>query len=185
MKRILILLLLLTNGLALLAQQDQFIEILRQESAELLKLEQEISYYRNLVLKKASIKDLYQENNLALIKQNLDDVLGLLEQEIQNRQIDSAKLKLGELDLVYGEIAELADRLLYYRAKLANLQNNPRKARIHLEKIRADYPQSEIMNLVVKMLGENYFYSGYDQRILDLYQEYSQWIDFDVAYKLA
>jgi tetratricopeptide (TPR) repeat protein len=167
------------------AQRDQFIEMLRQESADLLKLEQEISYYRDLVLKKESIKNLYRENNLALIKQNLTEDLARLEALLRGDDIDAARLLMGELKLVYNEIPELSDQMLYYQAKLAEKRNNPRKARVYLEKILAEQPQSEIMNLVVKLLGKNYFFLGDFQKLLDIYQQHPQWIDLDVAYQLA
>src|SRR6056297_1338657 len=185
MKRILLLLVLLVLMSTLSAQRDQFIEMLRQESADLLKLEQEISYYRDLVLKKESIKNLYRENNLALIKQNLTEDLARLEALLRGDDIDAARLLMGELKLVYNEIPELSDQMLYYQAKLAEKRNNPRKARVYLEKILAEQPQSEIMNLVVKLLGKNYFFLGDFQKLLDIYQQHPQWIDLDVAYQLA
>ena len=87
--------------------------------------------------------------------------------------IETVALKIGEQKIIYGDVVELQDQLLYYRAKLAFIKVDYKKALELLEEIVENYPRSTIMDPTILLLEEIYFVTGSDQELIDIFDQYS------------
>ena len=188
MKRVVIIFLLLAMCTILFCQQPELVEVVRVvrgESRELQKLEQEISYYKDLMRRRIEINELYKAQNMYSIKQILADDLKNVDKDFGRGYLEAASIKLAELELIYSEAPEVNDYLLFNNAKLAKLQGNDRKAQLYFEEIWEDYPNSELLDSVREQLSENYFYTGQDAKFLHLYENYSKNKSAELNYKIA
>ena len=185
MKKVVIIFILLTASFMLYSQQSEIIEAVREESESLQELEQEISYYHGLIERRKEISKLYRENNIKSIKKIFNKDLKAIDRDFYKSNFNDASIKIAGLKVIYDKIPFVKDQILYYKAKLANFQENYPKAKILLEEIVENYPNSEIIDSVIEELGDNYFYSGEDAKFVALFDNYSKEKSFDLIYKLG
>ncbi|RLC57316.1 MAG: hypothetical protein DRH89_03800 [Candidatus Cloacimonadota bacterium] len=184
MKKIFFALILLVLGSTLVAQEDitsifkpvekekPLIEQLKEEKRELAILEEEISYYFNLLQQRAAVRELYKRGKVSNLKKVFSKTAKIIERMFEEKLIKKVALKIGEQKIIYGDVVELQDQLLYYRAKLAYIKNDYEKAQGLLEEIVEDYPRSAIMNPTILLLEEIYFITGLDQELIDIFDQY-------------
>ena len=185
MKRIVIIFILFSFTISLIAQQSNLLELAKRESSELRLLEEEISYFRNLLIQKEEIQKLYKENNLYSIKKSFKKNTAKLDVLFENELAKAINHRITELDVIFSDIEELQDQLLYYHSKYARLIGNTGKSQELLELILEKYPRTSLYNDILLSLGDVYVYDGQDQRYIDLYQNFSGEISANKKYILA
>ena len=185
MKKIYFAFLLLLLGLSLFAQSDitsilkpaaekkPLLEQLKDEKRELAVLEEEISYYYNLLQQRAAVRELYNKGKISSLKKVFSKTAKIIDRMFENEMIETVSLKIGEQKIIYGDVVELQDQLLYYRAKLAFIKGDNKKARQLLEEIVVSYPRSSIMNPAILLLEEIYFLVGLDSELIDIFDRYT------------
>ena len=124
MKKVVIIFILLLAGFMLHSQQSELIEAVRQETESLQNLEQDISYYHGLIERRKEISKLYKENNIKSIKKIFKRDLKSIERDFYKSNFNSASIKIAGLYVIYDKIPFVKDQLLYYKAKLANFQED-------------------------------------------------------------
>ncbi|MDA3813517.1 MAG: tetratricopeptide repeat protein, partial [Candidatus Cloacimonetes bacterium] len=177
--------LLLILGSSLFAQSDitsilkpaveekPFLEQLKEEKRELAVLEEEISYFYNLLQQRAAVRELYNKGKISSLKNVFSKTAKIIDRMFENQLIESASLKIGEQKIIYGDVVELQDQLLYYRAKLSFLNDDFKKAQDLLEEIVESYPRSLIMDPTILLLEEIYFVVGCDTELIDIFDTYT------------
>ena len=185
MKKIYFAFLLLLLGLSLFAQGDitsilkpaaeekPLLEQLKEEKRELAVLEEEISYYYNLLQQRAAVRELYNKGKISSLKNVFSKTAKIIDRMFENEMIKTVSLKIGEQKIIYGDVVELQDQLLYYRAKLAFIKGDNKKAQQLLEEIVVSYPRSLIMNPAILLLEEIYFVVGLDNELIDIFDRYT------------
>lgn len=185
MNKLIFALLLLALGFALVAQSDinsilkpaekkkPLLQQLKYEKKELAILEEEISYYFNLLQQRAAVRELYKKGKITNLKSVFSKTAKIIDRMFEEELIGTVALKIGEQKIIYGDVVELQDQLLYYRAKLAFIKNDYKKAQGFLEKVVENFPRSSIMNQTILLLEEIYFIAGFDQELIDIFDRYS------------
>ena len=185
MKYIYIVFILLVLGSLLVAQGDttsilkptekeeSLIEQLKSEKRELSILEEEISYYYNLLQQRSAVRELYKRGKISNLKNVFSKTAKIIDRMFEDKLIKKVSLKIGEQKVIYGDIVELQDQLLYYRAKLAFIKGDNKKAQELLEEIVVNYPRSSIMNFTILILEEIYFIVGFDQKLINIFDQYT------------
>ena len=197
MKKIYFVLLLLFLGLSLITQDDinsslnlsakdkPLLELLKEEKKELAILEEELSYYHNLLQQRVAIRELYKQRKLTSIENVFSKTAKIIDRIFDEDLIKKASLKIGELKLIYKDIDELRDQVLYYQAKLAFAKGNNKKAQNLLEKIVEDYPHSSMLSPSILILEEIYFVEGLDQKFINIFDQYTAEKSLQQNYWLA
>ena len=185
MKKIYFVLLLLFLGLSLIAQDEinsssnhsardkSLLEQLKEEKKELAILEEELSYYHNLLQQRVTVRELYKQKKLSSIENVFSKTTKIIDRMFDENLIKKASLKIGELELIYKDIDELKDRVLYYQGKLAFTKGNNKKAQDLLGIIIEDYPHSSMLNPSILILEEIFFVEGLDQKFIDIFDRYT------------
>jgi len=185
MKKKYFVLLLLFLGLSLTAQDEinsssnlsarnkSLLEQLKEEKKELAILEEELAYYHNLLQQRVTVRKLYKQKKLSSIENVFSKTTKIIDRMFDENLIKKASLKIGELELIYKDIDELKDQVLYYQGKLAFIKGNNKKAQDLLEKIVEDYPHSSILNPAILILEEIYFVEGLDQEFINIFDRYT------------
>ena len=185
MNKIIFAFILLVLGSVLIAQADitsilqpaekekPLIQQLKEEKRALAILEEEISYYFNLLQQRAAVRELYKKGKISNLKTVFSKTAKIIDRMFEEELIESVALKIGEQKIIYGDVVELQDQLLYYRAKLAFIKINYKKALGLLEEIVENYPRSSIMDPTILLLEEIYFVTGSDQELIDIFDQYS------------
>lgn len=175
---------LLVLGLNLFAQGDitsilepaeekkPIIQQLKEEKRELAILEEEITYYYNLLQQRGAVRELYKKGKISNLKNVFSKTAKIIDRMFEQEMIESVSLKIGEQKIIYGDVVELQDQLLYYRAKLAFAKDDHEKAQKLLEEIIADYSRSPIMDSAILLLEEIYYIAELDQKLIDIFDMY-------------
>ena len=162
----------ITSILQPAAEEKPLLEQLKEEKKELAILEEEISYYYNLLQQRSAVRELYKKGKITNLKNVFSKTAKIIDRMFVEEQIESVSLKIGEQKIIYGDVVELQDQLLYYRAKLAFEKGDDIKAQSLLEEIVTDYPRSQIMDPAILLLQEIYFVAGFDQQLIDIFDQY-------------
>jgi TolA-binding protein len=185
MNKIIFALLLLALGFSLIAQTDitsilkpaekekPLLQQLKDEKKELAILEEEISYYYNLLQQRSTVRELYKKGEITNLKKVFYKTAKIIDRMFEEKLIEAVTIKIGEQKIIYGDVVELHDQLLYYRAKLAFIKNDYKKSQGLLENLVENYPRSSIMNQTILLLEEIYFIVGCDQELIDIFDLYS------------
>ncbi len=150
------------------------IEQLKEERNLLGKLEENIQDLKYIAEQRSLIRQLHKQGNMEEIRKNMREVVLSLERLLDEYLYDSFSLKVLELYIVYKDLPEFKDYILYYRAKDAILKNNVRVALPLLEDLVNNYPQSEKLDPGLMLLEEAYFKLGMDEELIAVYDRYSQ-----------
>lgn len=184
MKKLFFAFLLLVLGVSLVAQSDitsilkpaaeekPLLEQLKSEKRELAILEEEISYFYNLLQQRAAVRELYEKGKISSLKDVFSKTAKIIDRMFENSMIETVALKIGEQKIIYGDVVELQDQLLYYRARLVFAKDDPKKAQGYLEEIVENYPRSAIMNPAILLLEEIYFKAGLDTELITIFDQY-------------
>lgn len=154
-------------------EKKPFLEQLKVEKKELAILEEEISYYYNLLQQRAAVRELYKKGKISNLKDVFSKTAKIIDRMFENERIETVSLKIGEQKIIYGDVVELQDQLLYYRAKLSFIKGDNNKAQSLLEEIVENYPRSSIMNPTILLLEEIYFITGLDQKLITIFDQYT------------
>ncbi len=185
MNKLIFAFILLVLGSALVAQADitsilqpaedekPLIEQLKEEKKALAILEEEISYYFNLLQQRAAVRELYEKGKISNLQKVFSKTAKIIDRMFEEGLFEAVALKIGEQKIIYGDVVELQDQLLYYRAKLAFIKVDYTKALELLEEIVENHPRSTIMNPAILLLEEIYFVTGSDQELIDIFDQYS------------
>jgi TolA-binding protein len=108
-----------------------------------------------------------------------------MDRMIAENRLKALSLKIGEQKIIYGDVVELQDQILYYRAKQAFIKGNYKKAQNLLEDLVTNYPQSKRLNPVQLILQEIYFKEGRDEQLITCFDNYIGEISLKQNYWLA
>lgn len=163
----------ITSILKPAAEEKPLLEVLKEEKRELAILEEEISYFYNLLQQRAAVRELYDKGKISSLKNVFSKTAKIIDRMFENQLIESVSLKIGEQKIIYGDVVELQDQLLHYRAKLSFLKGDLKKAQDLLEEIVESYPRSFIMDPAILLLEEIYFLVGCDTELIDIFDKYT------------
>ena len=162
----------ITSILKPAAEEKPLLEQLKAEKRELAILEEEISYFYNLLQQRAAVRELYEKGKISSLKDVFSKTAKIIDRMFENKMIETVALKIGEQKIIYGDVVELQDQLLYHRARLAFAKDNPKKAQGYLEEIVESYPRSSIMEPAILLLEEIYFMAGLDTELITIFDQY-------------
>jgi len=197
MKKVYFVLLLLALGLSLVAQDDitsilkpveeekPLIKQLKIEKRELAIIEEEISYYYNLLQQRATVRDLYKKGKISILKNVFSKTAKIIDRMFEDNLINKASYKISEQNIIFSNVVELQDQLLYYKAKLAFVKGDNKTAQRMLEEVVENYPRSSIINPTYLLLEEIYFEAGLDQELIDIFDRYTAEKSLQQNYWLA
>ena len=183
MKKVYFVLLLLVLGLSLIAQEDiisilkaiekekPLIEQLKIEKRELAIIEEEITYYYNLLQQRTTVRELYKKGKISSLKKVFSKTAKIIDHMFEDGLIQKVSFKISEQDIIYGDVVELQDQLLYYQAKLAFVKGDNKTAQGLLEKVVENYPRSSIIYPSYLLLEEIYFVAGLDQELINIFDQ--------------
>ncbi|MBC8415020.1 MAG: tetratricopeptide repeat protein [Candidatus Cloacimonetes bacterium] len=166
-------------------QEKPLLEQLKEERKELAVLEEEISYFYNLLQQRAGVRKLYEKGKISDLKKVFSKHVKVMDRMFEENRLEALSLKIGEQKIVYGDIVELQDQILYYRAKLAFIKKDYKKAQNLLEDLVANYPQSQRLNPGLLILQEIYFREGRDEQLITCFDNYAEDISIKQNYWLA
>lgn len=153
-------------------KEKPLLQQLKEEKKELAILEEEISYYFNLLQQRSAVRELYKKSKITNLSNVFSKTAKIIDRMFEEERIESVSLKIGEQKLIYGDVLELQDQLLYYRAKLAFEKGDDTKAQSLLEAIITNYPRSLVMDHAILLLQEIYFIAGFNQELIDIFDKY-------------
>ena len=183
MKKVYFVLLLLVLWLSLVAQEDiisilkpiekenSLIEQLKIEKRGLAILEEEISYYYNLLQHRATVRELYKKGKISILENVFSKTAIIINRMFKDGLIQKVSFKISEQNIIYGDVVELKDQLLYFQAKLAFVKGYKKTAQELLEEIVENYPRSSIINSTYLLLEEIYFVTGLDQELINIFDQ--------------
>jgi len=164
MKKILLfLLVLIALSLNVMAQSASSLEDTSEEDAylqEILNQKQEI-YKLTLVDDKKAIDKSFRKKEKLLSKYT------------KKNELDSYKITLSEMRVIYADVTSLKGDILYYRGESAFLAGKFKLAQKHFEALLAEYYNSPKNNLAVLKLAEIYFYTRQDEKLNEVYVSYN------------
>ncbi len=166
-------------------KQKPLLEQLKEERKELAILEEEITYFYNLLQQRAGVRKLYKKGKVRDLKKIFSKNAKVMDRMIAENRLKALSLKIGEQKIIYGDIVELQDQILYYRAKQAFIQGNYKRAQNLLEDLVTNYPQSKRLNPVQLILQEIYFKEGRDEQLITCFDNYIGEISLKQNYWLA
>ncbi len=154
------------------SKEVNLLEQIKEERKELAVLEEEISYFYNLLQQRNVVRKLYKKGKVSELEKVFLKNSKVLDRMFKERDIEAISLKIGEQKIIYNEVVELKDYLIFYRAKLALLKNDREKAQFLLEDLVNNYPQSTKLDLAVAFLKEVYFFSGKNEELIEISNKY-------------
>ena len=166
-------------------KEKPLLEQLKEERKELAVLEEEISYFYNLLQQRAGVRKLYEKGKISDLKKVFSKHVKVMDRMFEENRLEALSLKIGEQKIVYGDIVEFQDQILYYRAKLAFIKKDYKKAQNLLEDLVANYPQSQRLNPGLLILQEIYFREGRDEQLITCFDNYAEDISIKQNYWLA
>lgn len=166
-------------------KEKPLLEQLKKERKELAVLEEEISYFYNLLQQRAGVRKLYKKGKSSDLKKVFSKHGKVMDRMFEENRLEALSLKIGEQKIVYGDIVEFQDQILYYRAKLAFIKKEYKKAQNLLEDLVANYPQSKRLNSGLLILQEIYFREGRDEQLITCFDNYAGEIRIKQNYWLA
>ena len=166
-------------------KKKPLLEQLKEERKELAILEEEITYFYNLLQQRDGVRKLCKKGKVSDLKKIFSKNAKVMDRMIAENRLKALSLKIGEQKIIYGDVVELHDQILYYRAKLAFNKKNYNKAQNLLEDLVANYPQSERLNSGLLILQEIYFREGRDEQLITCFDNYAGEISIKQNYWLA
>ena len=166
-------------------KKKPLLEQLKEERKELAILEEEIAYFYNLLQQRDGVRKLYKKGKVNDLKKIFSKNAKVMDRMIAENRLKALSLKIGEQKIIYGDVVELQDQILYYRAKQAFIMGNYKKAQNLLEDLVTNYPQSKRLNPVQLILQEIYFKEGRDEQLITCFDNYIGEISLKQNYWLA
>ena len=166
-------------------KKKPLLEQLKEERKELAILEEEITYFYNLLQQRDGVRKLYKKGKVSDLKKIFSKNAKVMDRMIAENRLKALSLKIGEQKIIYGDVIELRDQILYYRAKLAFIKEDYKKAQNLLEDLVTNYPQSKRLNSVQLILQEIYFKEGRDEQLITCFDNYIGEISLKQNYWLA
>jgi TolA-binding protein len=166
-------------------KKKPLLEQLKEERKELAILEEEITYFYNLLQQRDGVRKLYKKGKVSDLKKIFSKNAKVMDRMIAENRLKALSLKIGEQKIIYGDVIELRDQILYYRAKLAFIKEDYKKAQNLLEDLVTNYPQSKRLNSVQLILQEIYFEEGRDEQLITCFDNYIGEISLKQNYWLA
>ena len=195
MKKIFFSLIVLCFILPLAAQQEllsilkseekPLIEQVKKERKELAILEEEIAYFYSLLQQRSAVRELYKKGKVAELIKVFSKNVKILDRLFEENRIRSIGLKISEQEIIYGDVKELQDQLLFYRGKLAFVKEEMKKAQRLLEDLVQNYPQSVKLNPGMLILEEIYFREGFDEKLIAIFDRHTVEKTIEQNYWLA
>ena len=161
------------------------IDIVREEGRQLAYMEEEIAYFFNILKQQQAIRELYEKEKINEILKLYTKHTKQFDRMFEEYELEALATKIGEHRLIYGKITELHDQIRFYQAKLFFYRNEYARARNHLEDMIDNYPQSTKLEEGLLMLQKVYFYEGYDQELITLFDNYTGNMSIEQNYWLA
>jgi hypothetical protein len=144
-------------------------ERLKEEKIRLQKLEEEIAYWQNLLELKSSLKNLYEMGNLESVRKNFNSRNSHLAELLKDKKLEESELLLSEQEMLFAEIGELAEEILFNKAQLATQKGQIERSKIYLEQINQPEDLSAA-NLYFDMLIKVYLQLDENEKILTICQ---------------
>ena len=166
-------------------KEKPLLEQLKEERKELAILEEEIAYFYNLLQQRDGVRKLYKKGKVSDLKKIFSKNAKVMDRMISENRLKALSLKIGEQKIIYNDVVELQDQILYYRAKLAFIKGDYKKAQNLLEDLVTNYPQSKRLNPVQLILQEIYFKEGRDEQLITCFDNYVGEISIKQNYWLA
>ncbi|RLC53665.1 MAG: hypothetical protein DRH79_03025 [Candidatus Cloacimonadota bacterium] len=163
----------------------QLIDLVREEGRQLAYMEEEVSYFFNLLKQQQAIRELYENDKLADILKHYAKYTKQFDRMFEQNDLETLSTKIGEHRVIYGKIPELHDQIRFYQAKLFFYRGQYARARNYLEDMIRNYPQSSKIEEAQFMLQKVYFYEGYDQELITLFDSYTGEMSITQNYWLA
>lgn len=193
MKKTLVVLFVLSSLLLFTQDSDygssqsnaSIIDLVREESRQLAYLEEEVAYFFNLLKQQQAVRELYEREKYADILKVYNKHTKEFDRMFEDYDLEMLAVKIGEHRLIYGKIPILHDQIRFYQAKLFFYRNEYSRARNHLEDIVNNYPQSSRLGEALLMLQRVYFYEGFDQELIALFDNYTGEMSLEQNYWLA
>lgn len=177
MKKIVIFCLLLLN-ISLVARSNyisvfeddktDYIQELKLEKEIYAEIKAELAYYRNILEKQSIVKKLFLQGENQKIKRLIRKDAKRLDRLSEMKQFTSYKMKINEQRIIFSDIPVLSDYLIYYNARKANINGDHGLAISLFEDLVNNYPQSDKLDLGIKLLEQEYFIEGMDQELVIL-----------------
>lgn len=147
-------------------------EKLTIEQYELQLIEEELSYLNNLLALKSAVNDLYKIGNIEKIQngfnQRKQDLNKLLEQD----KLRESETSINEMEIIYKDIPQLHDQMLYDQARLFFKKKDFIHARKLLEEIiQGDQLAPEWLS-AYQLLAEIYFLTQADEELIRLFESH-------------
>ena len=166
-------------------KEKPLLEQLKEERKELAILEEEITYFYNLLQQRDGVRKLYKKGKVNDLKKIFSKNAKVMDRMIAENRLKALSLKIGEQKIIYGDVVELQDQILFYRAKLAFIKEDYKKSQNLLEDLVTNYPQSKRLNSVQLILQEIYFRDGRDEQLIVCFDNYVGEISLKQNYWLA
>lgn len=121
------------------------------------EIREEDPYLYSLLLEKKNTQDLYEIGQLKKVERNFKRESRRLDRYIRKSDRENLLNHLLEVEIIYGGIPALEDKLLYYQSANYFLHGAIHRARDTAETLLLTYPESERFDKTIELLQEIYF----------------------------
>ncbi|HHE37132.1 MAG TPA: hypothetical protein ENL20_00970 [Candidatus Cloacimonetes bacterium] len=179
--------LVLLLSLFLSAQEDNsaLIQLIQEEQRGLDIIEGEIQYFYNLINLRKEVREQYKNGNLLKIERAFDEDSRVIDNMFRTSDAQAISMKVGELKVIYSDVPELKDQILFYRAKSLKIRGNVDKSQNLLEELVDNYQSSPKFDPALFLLEEIYFIKELDSELITLYNKFPSNKSGQQKYQLA
>ncbi|MCF7793870.1 MAG: tetratricopeptide repeat protein [Candidatus Cloacimonetes bacterium] len=143
------------------------------EKYELQIIEEELAYLNNILALKAAVNQLYETGNITEIKKGFSQRSEELNKLLAEQMLSESQLSLNEQQIIYAEIPEIRDQLLWNQAQVAYQQKKYKQAQSYLEEIINSYPSSPGWQEAYVLLSGIYFEQQLNSELVNLIENYN------------
>ncbi len=174
-------------SLFLSAQQDNstLIQLIQEEQRSLEIIEGEIQYFYNLINLRKDIREQYKNGNFLKIERAFNEDTRVIDDLFKGKDVQEISSKVGELKVIYSDVPEFKDQILFYRAKSLKRRGNLDKSQNLLEEVVNNYPYSPKIEQALFQLEEIYFIKELDSELITLYNKFPSNKSSQQKYQLA
>ncbi|MBN1326543.1 MAG: hypothetical protein JW996_01205 [Candidatus Cloacimonetes bacterium] len=161
------------------------IESLADDELNLDNLSEEDQYYYDLLLEKRSINNLYEVGLYNKVEKEFQKDSKRLDLYYKKGDAENFYLKLTEIEIVYEDIQELRDQIIYYQTLNYYLHLAYNKAEKSAEKLISEYPRSGRLNEAIEIVQEIYFRKGKDAELVEVSAAYTDKLSYQQHFWLG
>jgi|GEM_PF-3500773 len=152
--------------------QGSYRDVYMEEQEALDNINAEIERLGALAGHKKEVRKELNNGNLAGVMRMFQSDSQPMQKDMKDGKYDDALAKLIDLILVYQNIPQLEDQLLFYEGSLYFHYGRMDTARNKLEQLLSEYPSSSFDTEAVIMLEEIYFRQDENSRLVALVEQY-------------